>query len=489
MRDYSFGNFISALRERCGLSQYQLGALVGVSDKAVSKWENGASKPRINTIKRLSEVLDVSIDELLTCEYTTFNNERKDLFAMKNEIIKIAKNKLREFYGDNLPTIISNRFKTEELMLDGQETLLWMGFFGKLQEKFYEENAYFVIRCAQMGASYIAWLLGGTNVNPLPAHYYCPVCKKVEFCFEEKCGIDLPDKICACGNKFHKDGFGIDSFNMYPLAKWNEINVSNNGTNLVKKCLKEYFEGYGEIREITIIGEERPESNLEEKILITRLGLFSKEQAKGLPEEMISLSAEKYYGMHDEISTLTIIENVEEQMCSRDLLNMNFSAQCMKEYFKYAVASGKYENKYQDMKLEKVISNIETPSFSDLLALSGFLHSTGAWKGNAEVLYDNGIPLKELISCREDLYAYLYNKLNGRCCDNPSGQVFEIKEAVRKGKYSNNRMPAEIEKLLLACEIPKWYVESMKKILYLFPKTYLIVMLKRDICKFMMSNN
>lgn len=41
MRDYSFGNFISALRERCGLSQYQLGALVGVSDKAVSKWENG----------------------------------------------------------------------------------------------------------------------------------------------------------------------------------------------------------------------------------------------------------------------------------------------------------------------------------------------------------------------------------------------------------------------------------------------------------------
>ena len=48
MRDYSFGNYISTLRERMGLSQYQLGVLVGVSDKAVSKWENGASKPRIN---------------------------------------------------------------------------------------------------------------------------------------------------------------------------------------------------------------------------------------------------------------------------------------------------------------------------------------------------------------------------------------------------------------------------------------------------------
>ena len=136
MRDYSFGNFISALRERCGLSQYQLGVLVGVSDKAVSKWENGASKPRIGTIKKLSDVLDVSIDELLTCEYITFNKERKDLFAMKNEIIRIAKNKLKELYGNNPAIGITNRFKTEELMLDGQETLLWMGFFGKLQEKF-----------------------------------------------------------------------------------------------------------------------------------------------------------------------------------------------------------------------------------------------------------------------------------------------------------------------------------------------------------------
>ena len=43
MRDYSFGNFLHELRTRRGLTQYQLGALVGVSDKAVSKWENGVS--------------------------------------------------------------------------------------------------------------------------------------------------------------------------------------------------------------------------------------------------------------------------------------------------------------------------------------------------------------------------------------------------------------------------------------------------------------
>lgn len=489
MRYYSFGNFISVLRERCGLSQYQLGTLVGVSDKAVSKWENGASKPRINTIRKLSEVLDVSVDELLTCEYATFDRERKDLFAMKNEIIKIAKNKLRELYGDNPSIRIANRFKTEVLMLDGQETLLWMGFFGKLQEEFSKENVYFDIRGAQIGASFIAWLLSGTNVNPLPAHYYCPICKKVEFNSEERCGIDLPDKICSCGNNYHKDGFGIDAFNMYPFFRWNEIYVSSNGTDLAKKCLQEYFKGYGEVRELRIAYDETIEVQSSEQIMVTKFVLLSKEMDKKFPEGVITLQSEEYSKMLDEISVLTVIENIEEQMCNRDLLNMEYTVQQLKAYFNYAVTSGKYDGYAGDMNLGKVLSDIESPKFSDLLTLSGFLHSTGAWKGNAEFLYDKGIPLGELISCREDVYAYLYDKLNGKCCDNPSGQVFEIKEAVRKGKYSNNRMPAEIEKLLLECEVPEWYVESMKKILYLFPKTYLIVLLKRDICKFIKMNN
>lgn len=90
----------------------------------MSKWENGASKPRINTIRKLSEVLEVSVEDLLTCEYDVFNRERKDLFAMKRNIIKIAKNKMKELYGENPPIEIINRFKTEELMLAGQEILL-----------------------------------------------------------------------------------------------------------------------------------------------------------------------------------------------------------------------------------------------------------------------------------------------------------------------------------------------------------------------------
>ena len=83
-----------------------------------------------------------------------------------------------------------------------------------------------------------------------------------------------------------------------------------------------------------------------------------------------------------------------------------------------------------------MLPDIQTVKFNTLLSLEGFFYGTVTWKENAEFLYDKGIPPEELISCREDVFDYLYDKLHGKCCDNPSGLVFEIKEAVRKGKYT-----------------------------------------------------
>ena len=63
--DYPFGNYIYEKRRAASLSQRQLAALLGVSDKAVSKWENGKAKPTTDTLRRLAEILSVSVEELL----------------------------------------------------------------------------------------------------------------------------------------------------------------------------------------------------------------------------------------------------------------------------------------------------------------------------------------------------------------------------------------------------------------------------------------
>ena len=65
MQDYEFGNRLYELRKKSGLSQAELGRKVGVSNKAVSKWENGQAKPGLETVHRLADILSVSVDELL----------------------------------------------------------------------------------------------------------------------------------------------------------------------------------------------------------------------------------------------------------------------------------------------------------------------------------------------------------------------------------------------------------------------------------------
>ncbi len=66
MNDYKFGNKLYQLRHEAGLSQAELAAKVGVTNKAVSKWENGAAKPSTDIIRKLSVLFQVSVEELLT---------------------------------------------------------------------------------------------------------------------------------------------------------------------------------------------------------------------------------------------------------------------------------------------------------------------------------------------------------------------------------------------------------------------------------------
>jgi len=65
MNDYRFGDYIFKLRNRAGLSQAELAREIGVTNKAVSKWEVGKAKPNVETIRKLAALFQVSVDDLL----------------------------------------------------------------------------------------------------------------------------------------------------------------------------------------------------------------------------------------------------------------------------------------------------------------------------------------------------------------------------------------------------------------------------------------
>ena len=85
MNDYSFGNFVCFLREEKGLTQSDIAERLGVTPAAVSKWENGSSKPRVEVLFKLAEILGVRPEELMAGHYIKEENLDPEAVRSINE--------------------------------------------------------------------------------------------------------------------------------------------------------------------------------------------------------------------------------------------------------------------------------------------------------------------------------------------------------------------------------------------------------------------
>lgn len=66
MKDYTFGEHIYELRKARGLTQGDIAAYLGISDKAISKWENGTAKPTISNLTKLAELMDIPLEKIIS---------------------------------------------------------------------------------------------------------------------------------------------------------------------------------------------------------------------------------------------------------------------------------------------------------------------------------------------------------------------------------------------------------------------------------------
>lgn len=66
MNNYKFGNYICKLREELNMTQAELAKELNLSDKAISKWENGQAFPRIDTFEKLASVLNTTIEDIFS---------------------------------------------------------------------------------------------------------------------------------------------------------------------------------------------------------------------------------------------------------------------------------------------------------------------------------------------------------------------------------------------------------------------------------------
>ena len=99
MEQIKIGKFIASCRKEQGMTQAVLAEKLGISDRAVSKWETGKSMPDSGIMLELCELLKINVNELLSGEHITmedYNAKSEEvILGLKSENEKYAKRLLR----------------------------------------------------------------------------------------------------------------------------------------------------------------------------------------------------------------------------------------------------------------------------------------------------------------------------------------------------------------------------------------------------------
>lgn len=473
MRDYSFGNFLHELRKRRGLSQYQLGMLVGVSNKAVSKWENGSAKPQSRILYELSDVLGVTVDELLACKYHSIENGSvKGVFAMKkNELWKKAYQNLLEYYGEALPIEILNRYLSEYAELKNSDLIVYLDLLSQLRVLADNNKEHIHIK-GVTGASLIAFVMGASEINPLKPHYYCPHCHKIEFAAQALCGWDLPAKQCSCGEDLLRDGHNLPFETLRFLFNKNihfDLAVSRSLHQSAKELLHTYFAGY---TIVTLVRSGHP--HLETIVII-------KDEISDLSGSQ-ELPFEEYYDRLKQYPTITWMINdmldafrLLEEETGKAFGNVDFAGSDVLKAFIGNDTKGILE--FNSDFVRDMIDEISPKSFIDLIQISGLSHGTGVWFDNAQQLIKRGLPVGKILAYRDDVFNCIQEKLEAKNLSN-TGYAYKLMEDTYRGIYARDGVSREIKQQLADIGMEDWFSESIEKIQYAFPKAHGVLYVK-----------